>query len=175
MLACKSCAMCQEISSAILSRFGTLDKDIDSELVRTEITTCGPYCLGSDAILALDPSYFEGIRYPEMNHNDLRLPHSSPHGDAPEMEENLLQVQSVVYVVVTAPPGSSLREIIPEVDSYSPSNGAYTPSGPSMFQYGVHRLPPHPHEGPGLMQPTLGIQLRLRYGQSGSELQGIER
>lgn len=110
--------MCQEIANAVVTRFQTSDIPNSEEIFNTEITVSGPYCLGDTALHNLDPSFFESIGQHRIEPDDLRLPNSTMRPNTHVWEFKKPQIQVVLYVIVTTPPGSRLREHIPELDAY---------------------------------------------------------
>ncbi|KAF2495265.1 HET-domain-containing protein [Lophium mytilinum] len=170
LLESKECMMCRQVATAILSRFTVSDEAVRKDLLKAEVQNMGPYCLGQTALNSLDPAAFQKSGRHSIDPSDLRLPHTLEVSKW-ETETDEKQFLVVLYLVVTASRGSTLRQTFPEVDGYELMNST-TGSPREKPVLGCHRT--IPEGGPGLHQPTIGLQLELKYAHSTSRLLSLK-
>lgn len=174
LLSRHSCVICCQIGNAIISRFQIPYKITIEEILMTEVTCSGPYCLREDDLRDLDPWYFEaGAQSRRMDHDDLRLESAEGHADELHVEGTSRKVRTVLYIVVTTPAGSNLHQRIQEFDSYVEEGIDFHTNESTQFNRGSHRW--CPETGGGLLQPTLGVQLTLQYNALTRNLSAVER
>jgi len=164
------CMMCQQIANAVLTRFPVDDETPKKELLKAEVQNLGPYCLGDKALNSLDPAFLEKLGMTSIKPDDLRLPEPKNGSQTTEMSSGK-RVRVVLYLIVTAPAGSTLRQTIPELDAYADANCDADPTE-SLRLLGCHRITQE--GGPGLRQPTIGLQLELNYSQAHNELTSLK-
>lgn len=166
----KECIMCRQVAMAVLSRFTVSDETTRKELLESEIRNLGPYCLGQTALNSLDPAALRKSGRYSIEPGDLRLPHTFEVSKWKTGKDDK-QFPVVLYLVVTASRGSTLRQTFPELDGYESVDGT-TDSPREKPVLGCHRT--IPDGGPGLHQPTIGLQLELSYAHSTSQLSSLK-
>jgi hypothetical protein len=154
------CLMCEAVGRAVLQKLANNASDLTEELARIEIMNCGPYCFGQEALDALNPELLRKYGRHQMDCDDLRLSATQMNVRSGESEADYLKV--VIYLVLTSPPGSTLHNCFADFDSYKvPDTTPDSDPGEGQFNLGIHRR--LPYDGSVLLQPTIGLQLKLHY------------
>lgn len=156
------CAMCRNISRAVVDRFVDQGRVEVKALQDARVQILGPFCLSPDSLGMIDPAFKRGSPIPVEGDSWLDIMHREQD---PMKTASGNKIPAVLYVVLSAAPCSKLQTLVPELDLK-----AGTPESSRTF--GSHR---HTQVSNGLRQPTMGVQIELQYQSRLTDLRSVAR
>ncbi|KAF2740568.1 HET-domain-containing protein [Polyplosphaeria fusca] len=147
------CILCRYVASSIVTRFQLPDGENREQLLAVSVRNFGPYCLGMEALDAVDPTHLDKLGRQRISNEDMRLDSAlDPKYRAPSEEERTLR--TVIYLVITAPLGSKPGQFDSQIDIATENSRGFSTTRSLSG------------DGPALLQPSIGLQLDLSYGKS---------